>query len=777
MSYHFARHWGIIIILVLLLVLGVRTNSLAFPGAEQVIFSEDFEGDFPGETWTLYDWDGDDFERVWGVTTDRAHAGSGSAWPHAGGADALTPGLNEYPANAYSQIYAGPFSLENTTTATLQFSLYYDTEIGNDSLVVYVSPDGSNYYGTTYSGSTNNEWKTITLNVDEYIGTSTFYISLMFFSNNQVSGPGVWVDDIILRATPKPENTATPTPTLVAPLNEQVFLPMTLRPHLPGENSFEVTQGIQRPDNGVALVANRKTYVRYSLKSNASVSGVSAKLYGFRNGAPLPGSPVDAINNPLTVDAVVDRSLLNETFNFLLPASWTNGTIELYGEASNGGSFSSTSERQAVVFTSVPDLNVTVVPISWQCTNTSKTVLPASENNYAYLVDFTRRVYPVADIHVNAHPAVNYSGSCSGDRAVVSLGDWVNLLNLVTNLWVGEGRPNSYYYGLVALDRCSFCILGAGWLGNYKAAVGFDGFSGPDHEGASETHAHEVGHNHGRYHAPGCGAGNDDPQFPYVLNGKSVIGNPAFPNFGFDLGNLAIYPFSNYMEIMSYCDPTWISDYTYLAIMKYAKTHNTQLLSTQTSTPTLLVSGTLEADGAVKLDSLFSLPANPFQPGPGAYRLELLNAQGQPLATYPFEPAQTVDEGSGVITGFHLGVPQPADLFEVRIWRGSNLLVSRRAGSSVPMVVEASSAVALNADGQTYTLEWQGIDADGDSLSYVVRTSTDGGVTWQILAYNTPSSSLSLSTADFAGKTVQVQVFASDGLHTSSQIFPAVTIP
>ena len=93
----------------------------------------------------------------------------------------------------------------------------------------------------------------------------------------------------------------------------------------PAPPSFEITQAVQRPDNPVLLIQNRPTYVRYTLTSTTSYAGVNAYLHGLRDGLSLPGSPVAAINNPLTLKPAAHRAALDDTFNFKLPAAWLSG--------------------------------------------------------------------------------------------------------------------------------------------------------------------------------------------------------------------------------------------------------------------------------------------------------------------------------------------------------------------------------------------------------------------------------------------------------------------
>jgi hypothetical protein len=69
---------------------------------------------------------------------------------------------------------------------------------------------------------------------------------------------------------------------------------------------------------------------------------------------------------------------------------------------------------------------------------------------------------------------------------------------------------------------------------------------------------HEVGHNHGREHAP-CGT-SGDASFPHA---GAKIGE-----WGYDLVKHGLKRPSDYVDVMSYCTPTWISDYNYEAIFR-----------------------------------------------------------------------------------------------------------------------------------------------------------------------------------------------------------------
>ena len=90
--------------------------------------------------------------------------------------------------------------------------------------------------------------------------------------------------------------------------------------------NIEVTQGIQNLANSAPLTAKKPTYVR-AYGTNAlgpRANTVQARLYGTRNGNPLPGSFLLPTNGTRSLVQGVspDRARLNDGWLFQLPSSW-----------------------------------------------------------------------------------------------------------------------------------------------------------------------------------------------------------------------------------------------------------------------------------------------------------------------------------------------------------------------------------------------------------------------------------------------------------------------
>ena len=146
-----------------------------------------------------------------------------------------------------------------------------------------------------------------------------------------------------------------------------------------------------------------------------------------------------------------------------------------------------------------------------------------------------------------------------------------------------------YYYGIfnpadTFEQYCQGgCILGLTWMYEGPPDVGTPdmrmalGIGYP--EVAPDTTAHELGHVHGRHHAP-CGPGMDpnsiDPAFPYANGGIGVWGLDTVtlelkdptkePSaYGLDPGP---------SDMMAYCSNEWVSDYTYAGLLFRGKNVN-----------------------------------------------------------------------------------------------------------------------------------------------------------------------------------------------------------
>jgi hypothetical protein len=277
---------------------------------------------------------------------------------------------------------------------------------------------------------------------------------------------------------------------------------------------------------------------------------------------------------------------------------------------------------------SIGPLRVRLVPLRYDADGSGR--LPdTSPAQLQSFQDALLAMFPVSTVEFSVREPVPMS---------VALGPktgWSTVLDVVRQTRAKD-RPadDIYYFGLVApadthARYCgSGCTTGVSFTprevnsGN-QASVGL-GFTGAI---AVEALVHELGHAHGRAHAP-CGRPDrPDPDFPYP---EALIGVWGYDARG--SGQLRSPELTR--DIMGYCGPRWVSDYTYRGLTERSAQVNhldaplvaSRLIdSTAGSDPrwrTLI----LGADGAIT----WGQATSEIPPSGTAVRAQTLDAAGNP---------------------------------------------------------------------------------------------------------------------------------------------------
>ena len=218
-------------------------------------------------------------------------------------------------------------------------------------------------------------------------------------------------------------------------------------------------------------------------------------------------------------------------------------------------------------------LNVTLVPIRYLADGSGR--LP--DTSTAQLTRYRNALfayYPVPEVNLTVR-----NQPMDWDRPVLGDGTgWDQLLGAVLALRDQDNPPaNTYYYGVFTpadsiRDFCRRgCVLGIGPVPGasdvaLRGALGL-GFAG---ESSAETLLHEIGHTLGRNHAP-CGVpGATDPTYPTdsaYLDGRIGV-------WGFNLVTEQLLDPDTHRDMMGYCSPIWISDYTFGELEERIRTVN-----------------------------------------------------------------------------------------------------------------------------------------------------------------------------------------------------------
>jgi hypothetical protein len=353
------------------------------------------------------------------------------------------------------------------------------------------------------------------------------------------------------------------------------------------------------------LVAGKEALLRVHLVATPSALSLSQPLAGaVYQGSAFVGNLSFTCPNPIPTTTA--QGSLSTTCNATLPGNWVAPglRVELQADPNDQVAESDESDNALTLSPSVgagTALHLTVVPVVHQGQAPS---IP----NFAQTL---WRIWPLQSIASNTRAPYTFSGALgpSDGHAWSQLLDELRILRQTD----GSGR---YYYGFVRVSYTSG-IAGIGYIG-YPVAAGWDYASS-----APAVMAHELGHNFGRDHAP-CGV-SGDPNYPYP--------NGSIGTWGYDLASGTLRDPSERYDLMSYCSPQWVSDYTYEGAQRFLEQNPPRPQSLPQAG--LLFSGRIRGDEVVFNPPLRLAVAPEGKPSP--YRLR---ADGVEAEVYVLEDSE-----------------------------------------------------------------------------------------------------------------------------------------
>ena len=484
-----------------------------------------------------------------------------------------------------------------------------------------------------------------------------------------------------------------------------------------------VDQASQTFTNTVPLIAGRPALLQvYPLASKANTVRPSVRVRLYR-GTTLVNTFILGAR-PTSVPTTAFETFLENTWYAIIPGSAIQPGISLLADVDPTNSifeFSKADNTFPLSGTPMPldvrtpaTVNVTLIPVL-QVPNGRQGDI--TEANKATYMEFAYRVFPITAYNAVVHAPSSYSSEVSTTYD----NTWSTLLSEINALRVAEGSIRNYYGIIKPVGQEGG--TGMGYTPGLTA-IGAD-FQQEVFEShtavRAATPAHEWAHNFGRLHV-NCGNPSDvDPNYPY--SGETI--GPR----GFDVTlNNTINPIFA-RDLMSYCTPVWISDYTYKGILDARAT-----LATPSTSPApqhgLLVWGRIGPDGVV-LEPSFEVDAPPSLPAhAGPYRLRATDDGGRELFNLSFE-GEAIDHLPNV-RHFAFVIPlattaRPSELRLLANNRESirrNILPSAAAGS----VAAPTTSLSLTSSvGQRSKLQW-------DAAIYPMAMVRDPA-TGQILAF------------------------------------------
>ena len=160
------------------------------------------------------------------------------------------------------------------------------------------------------------------------------------------------------------------------------------------------------------------------------------------------------------------------------------------------------------------------------------------------------------------------------------------------------------------------------------------------------TMAHELGHNLFLRHAP-CGSADPDPAYPYP--------DGSIGAWGYDFGDGGSLIPPSTPDVMSYCSPGWISDYSFSKALRYRVSAGAD--AGVSPSRVLLLWGGVDGGGTPFLEPSFLLDAAPALPrSRGGYEIKGHDREGEELFSLSFEMSEVAHGAAGSVFAFALPV-------------------------------------------------------------------------------------------------------------------------
>lgn len=507
--------------------------------------------------------------------------------------------------------------------------------------------------------------------------------------------------------------------------------------------AIEVTQGIQDLARSVPLVEGRRTAVRVHVRSDGpAVTGVTARLTGSdANGGflgafdPMNHAANGAPLRTLTVQSSPDRNNVNDSFLFEIPVAWTSiPGLRLHAELNPSripyepGYADNGMDVGPLAFVASPRLTVGFLNFQYLLGNALISVSPSDVFASRQRMN---KLYPLApnggfrgqgqpglavteDLVLDngllprvqqTHPdcaSLAPKNPGDDDRRNECASNYVHA-RIAAMRAAGDIPDDRRWYGDIA--QISAALLTRGYA-VFATRIG----SGPS--GSTPMYinyaAHEIGHLLGRAHptpgAAACDHSASDPAYPYEDGAIAATGSDPQSTFagyddGFPGGFASILPGRTNFDIMTYCPPWWISDYTYTGILSFLQANPSGAPEEAASAPGdagapvagdwLVTAGTIVSDrgtasltSVARRDSVASVP--PLVPGP--YALRLLTAGGGLLAEHAFTPSPGGEDG--VVASFALVVPFAPGTRQLRLFElaSGSVMAAQTLSPASPVV-------------------------------------------------------------------------------------------
>jgi len=578
--------------------------------------------------------------------------------------------------------------------------------------------------------------------------------------------------------------------------------------------ALEVNQSVQDWNNSVSLITGRTTFVRAFIQSKEAPAPVFAKLIVSdisgniikevtSSNLSLFKAPTATNNSDLiTARRANINTSLNFRFKLFEPGVYALTLEGIGNEIDCSETYNIDSGcSKTLIFSeqSTPDvkyLKVRYYDSEW-FEPTTEDVLQAHLRNIAQI--------PAPNIN---YEIVSYTHSGSNYTENYQDADQL-LFDLALKRFNTDGCDlscNQIYQGLVFKNDTDNEELTSSFLTSPSGVAANNPFIGTcwarinsetQNRGRNSCE-HEIGHLLNFINHSGCA--HPSVMFPetyQITNGGEVftaIGpmDSGLQNeiWGYDFFTERIVNPNNHFELMSYCGDSyrWISNIAYgdmgnfinqrFDILAINNDDNVNLVkdngyfknSTKSPQDYLVINGIVDTTAQLAYFQPFSIVSSDvsFPPvSPGDYTLLLLDDLGNIIEEVSFMPIFSSNVGS---TGFFL-IPvfyDPA-IASIQVIFENNVIAEFTVSENTPEVTVIYPNGGESLNDSLVTFEWSASDLDGDTLTYTVQYSMDGGNTYETLTTNWPFTTFEIPLSNL-GMTSQgvIRITASDGFNSSS---------
>lgn len=410
------------------------------------------------------------------------------------------------------------------------------------------------------------------------------------------------------------------------------------------------------------LVEGKDALLRVIAVSDTPGLASTGRVSLIQGGAVADTRP---LSTPTTVPTVEQRNSLAATFNATVPASWVAPGMTLRVELDPADFLPETDELNNVreltpVVGKGTVLRITGVPVEHQGMTAT---VPAFE-------DTLLGHFPLKTVQRTVRAPYVFTGDFTN-----AYSGWNDLLSQISALRFADGSTD-YYFGFIRNGGGG--IAGLGFLGS-PIAVGLDYYG--------HVVPHELGHNFGLPHAP-CGPVSQvDSNYPYA---GGEIGT-----FGIDLDFQQLIP-ATMKDLMSYCHPSWISDYNYAKTQNFLEAYASAAPSQASATSSLLLSGWIDAEGEIHVRPLHRIHARPGPPQDGSIQARLHTDAD--VVEVPLSVQHVAD---GELRHFTAVIPDPGPIERLELLDGKTFYAQDARFAAVP-----GSALAVHETAQTLRVTW-----------------------------------------------------------------------